>query len=76
MGTRAVRRRYAGMSETFLRKAKSVTASASSGIGTHMPESLADRFMLCPVCREEYDMRNLDEVLQHLHASADEIEGD
>lgn len=41
-----------------------------------MPESLADRFMLCPVCREEYDLRDLGEVLQHLHAGGDEAELD
>jgi len=41
-----------------------------------MPESLADRFMLCPVCREEYDLGNLGEVLQHLHASGGDAEID
>jgi hypothetical protein len=45
-------------------------------MGAHMPESLADRFLLCPVCREEYDMRDLGEVLQHLHASLDDCETD
>lgn len=59
------------MSDNILRKAKSASAP-----GAHMPESLADRFMLCPVCREEYDMRDLGEVLQHLHATTDDTDSD
>ncbi len=51
-------------------------AKSRTGLGVAMPESLADRFMLCPVCREEYDMRDLGEVLQHLHAGGDEREFD
>jgi hypothetical protein len=71
------------MTDNTLRKAKSAAATAwdapapsRAAIGAHMPESLADRFMLCPVCREEYDMRDLGEVLQHLHASPDESDSD
>jgi hypothetical protein len=69
------------MGEKHFRKAKSeLPLRASSpgvvgpNLGAHMPESLADRFMLCPRCREEYDMRDLGEVLQHLHPSADELD--
>lgn len=54
------------MTRSFFDKAK------PAALGAHMPESLADRFMLCPVCREEYDMRDLGEVLQHLHPSGTE----
>lgn len=43
-------------------------------LGAAMPESLTDRFMRCPVCREDYDLRDLGEVLQHLHAASDEQE--
>ncbi len=57
-------------------KAKSPQAAGSPALGAFMPESLADRFMLCPVCREDYDMRDLGAVLRHLHASEDESDAD
>jgi hypothetical protein len=59
------------MSDDTFRKAKPRPA-----LGAQMPESLADRFMLCPICREEYDMRDLGEVLQHLHPSGSESDCD
>lgn len=51
-------------------------AKSWPALGTAMPESLADRFMHCPVCREDYDLGDLGEVLQHLHAGSDENEID
>jgi len=62
------------MSDNTFRKVRPDSMPPAQAMGAHMPESLADRFLLCPVCREEYDMRDLGEVLQHLHASLDDCD--
>src|SRR5262245_47853210 len=59
LGTPVPRHRYTDMRDTMDRKAKS-----RPGLGAAMPESLADRFVRCPLCREDYDLRDLGEVLQ------------
>ena len=33
----------------------------------------ADHFMKCPGCREWFDMRDLDQILQHVHDAEIEI---
>jgi hypothetical protein len=30
-----------------------------------------DHFMICPVCRKTFDVRNLEQVMEHIHEGAE-----
>ena len=42
----------------------------------HLPDNIKRHYVRCPVCKDYFDMRNLRQVLEHVHEDVSKPEPD